>query len=105
MFSSKKDYSQMKPNEILMDVMEELDAIKRYVANTYQNTDTEIHEIRDTIKRVETQLRETDSQIDRIERFERTINELRNSISSVERMERSLAKIESSISSLERKIR
>lgn len=85
MFSTSKDYSQMQPAEILVDVMEELDEIKRYVANTYANTDTEIHEIKETVKKIDNQLRETDSQIDRIERFERVMNDLKSSMKQIER--------------------
>ena len=85
MFSNGKDYSSMKVNEILRDVVEELDAIKRYAANTYANTDTEVAEIRDTVRRIDIQLRETDSQIDRIERFERTLNEIKSSLKQIER--------------------
>jgi len=85
MFSTSKDYSNMRPGEVLVDVMEELDAIKRYVANTYENTDTEIREIRDVCKKIDSQLRETDSQIDRIERFERTLNDIKSSLKQLER--------------------
>ena len=53
MFSPKKDYSNMKANEILIDVMEELDAIKRYVANIYANTDKEVADIYKMLQRVE----------------------------------------------------
>lgn len=85
MFSTSKDYSGMKASDILVDVLQELDEIKRYVANTYQNTDTEIREIRDTVKRIDVQLRETDSQIDRIERFERLLNDVKSSLKQIER--------------------
>ena len=85
MFSANKDYTQMKPGDILVDVMEELDEIKRYVANTFANTDTEIHEIRDIVKRIEVQLRETDNQIDKIERFGRTMNDLKHPLKQIER--------------------
>ena len=85
MFSANKDYTQMKPGDILVDVMEELGEIKRYVANTFANTDTEIHEIRDIVKRIEVQLRETDNQIDKIERFERTMNDLKSALKQIER--------------------
>ena len=85
MFSASKDYSTMKTQDILKDVVEELDAIKRYAANTYANTDTEISEMMSIMKRVEIQLRETDNQIDRIERFERTLNEIKSSLKQIER--------------------
>ena len=65
--------------------MEELDEIKRYVANTYSKTDNEIDEIRDLVRRIDRQLNETDNQIDKIERFERTLNDIRSSISQLER--------------------
>ncbi len=85
MFSQNKDYSSMKVQDILVDVMEEMDAIKRYVANIYQNTDNEVHEIHSMVKRIEMQLRETDNQIDKIERYERTLNEVKSSLKQIEK--------------------
>ena len=75
----------MSTPEVLELVMKELDEIKRYVANVYASTDTEISEIRDTTRKIESQLRQTDSQIDKIERFERTLNDIKSSLRSIER--------------------
>ncbi len=85
MFSTQKDYNGMKASEILIDVMEELDAIKRYVANIYEKTDTEVAEIRDIVKRIESQTRETDRQVDKIENFERTLNDIKSMLKRLER--------------------
>lgn len=75
----------MNEKELLLFLVKEIDEIKRYVANTHVNTDTEVSEIRDTVKKIDLQLNETDRQIDRIERFEREINDMKSLLRNIER--------------------
>ncbi len=80
----------MGAQEILIDVMVELDVIKRYVANTHTNTDTEINEIRDIARRLEVKLKETDRQIDKIEQYERQLMDMKTTLKAIEKKVRTL---------------
>ncbi len=80
-----KSYENMSTSELLMQLLADVDEIKRYTANTYNNTDSEVSEIRDTVRKIEMKLSETDRQVDRIERFEREISEMKGILKNMER--------------------
>lgn len=85
MFNQGKDYSNMNSNELMLEILKELDEVKRYVANVYANTDNEISEIRDLARRIDQQVKESDRQIDKIEGFERSLTEIKSQLKSIER--------------------
>ena len=75
----------MDNKELLIELLNEVDEVKRYVANIHVNTDNEVKEIHELVKRMDRQIQENDRQIDRIERFEKTLNELRSSMRQIEK--------------------
>lgn len=75
----------MQNKDLLLLLLKEVDEVKRYAANVYSKTDTEIAEIRDTCNKIERQLNETDRQVDRIERFERELQEMKGMLRKMER--------------------
>lgn len=75
----------MDTKSLLLELVSELDDVKRYVANTYEKTDTEIEEIRQLCRNIDKQLNETDRQIDKIERFDRDINEMKSMMKQIEK--------------------
>lgn len=85
MFSTQKNPDEMSEKELILQLMQEVDEVKRYAANTYQAVDGEIKEILDYIRKVERQVSETDMQVDKIERFERDLNKLESLLKSIER--------------------
>ena len=66
-------------------VMQQLDEIKRYVAGIFQNVDTEINEIRDTLRRIEAEVKDNDRQLDKIENFDRQLKNIESNLRNVER--------------------
>ncbi len=77
---------QPKSNsEMLQEILQEIDAIKRYTGNTYANTDNEVSEIKSLCTKIEAKMSEMDRQIDKIEGFERGIDEIRSTLKSLER--------------------
>ena len=85
MFSSNKDYSNVDTKDMIIELLKEVDEVKRYVANIHVNTDNEVNEMMTIMKKMERQLSETDRQIDRMERYERTLNEIKSSIKQLEK--------------------
>lgn len=85
MFSTQKDYQNMDNKQLLLELISEMDEVKRYVANIHQNTDSEVGEMHQMMKQMERQLKETDDQIDKIERFERTMNDIKSSLKQLEK--------------------
>ena len=79
------NYDSMGTKEMLALVLRELDEIKRYAANTYNNTDSEVGETRDIARKLESKIHEMDRQIDRIERFDRELNEIKSILKSMDR--------------------
>ena len=75
----------MDSKDLLIELLGEVDQVKRYVANIHVNTDNEIKEIHNMMKRMERQLQETDNQIDKIERFERTMNDIKSSMKQIQK--------------------
>ncbi|MEM9227365.1 MAG: hypothetical protein AAGA45_05300 [Verrucomicrobiota bacterium] len=75
----------MSEKDLLQEVLKDLDEIKRYVANVYSNTDTEVGDIKSTVEKIERQLNETDRQVDRIETFERKLNDMHSTLKNLER--------------------
>ncbi len=55
MFSNQQNQN-MSEVEMLHKIMQELDEIKRYVATTYANTDTEISEIKGMCQKLSVKL-------------------------------------------------
>lgn len=66
-------------------VMTELDQIKRYVAGIYQNVDTEINEMRDLLRRLETQIKDNDRQLDRMESYEKILRNIESKLKQLEK--------------------
>ena len=85
MFPTNKKPDEMTEKELLLYLVKEVDEVKRYTANTHVNTDSEIDEIRTIVRKIETQLNETDRQVDRIERFEREISDVKSTLRQIER--------------------
>lgn len=83
--NNSNNYENMDTKEMLALALNELDEIKRYSANVYKNTDSEVGETRDIVRKLEAKLQEMDRQIDRIERFERELNEIKSILKSMDR--------------------
>jgi hypothetical protein len=84
-FSQNKPDDEMTERELLMKLLLEVDEVKRYAANAYANTDTEMAEVRDLVKRMEPSIRQFETQLNKIERFERDLNDLESLIKTIER--------------------
>lgn len=85
MFGQSKNFEEMTEKELMLHLISEVDEVKRYAANVHMNTDTEVAETKDLLKRVDRQLTETDRQVDKIEQFEREITDIRNLLRNIER--------------------
>ncbi len=97
----QQNQSQLSPeeqqNQILGQIINEIAQLKQLATATWGKVDTEIDQIRadlarvsneisqssNSIRNVETKLRETDAQIDRIERFESTLRNIEKQINLV----------------------
>lgn len=84
-FRQNDNYENMSEKELLIKLIKDLDEVKRYVANIHVNTDTEVKETRDMVRRIESQVKETDRQVDKIERFERDMNDIKGTLRNIER--------------------
>lgn len=85
MFGGNQQPQFTSREEMLQFIIQELDEIKRYVAGTYQNVDTEIQEIRDTLRRIEQEVKDNDRQLDKMERYEQTLRNIENTVRKIER--------------------
>lgn len=83
--NASQQRKNLSGDEKHQQVMEMLDEIKRYSAGIYQNVDNEIKEIQDTLRRLESQIKENDRQIDRIEQFHKDISRIEGAIKNLER--------------------
>lgn len=85
MLGNAQNINDMTNRDLLIQIINELDEVKRYSANTYDRVDSEVKEMLDKINSIERQIKETDRQVDNIERFERTLNDIRSQLKQIER--------------------